>query len=394
MPAASAMAQIGSASWSRARLGRSSPSNDGHAHAEQPHRPRRRVLAQQRRARPRRPPRASLVACGDRAGAGDRRPVVEPHLDRDRAPAALAGAAGPRRAAARGRRGSPRAARVGDVVVERRLARLADRHAHGLDLGRALEARAAHAATGPGGRRTRCASSSSSAPRQRAERVDPQRASAARRSAGRSRARATAATAAKRSHACSRVSTTNPRGFSASEATFATSRLGPIPIDALEPGRARGSRRTSRRIARLRRDEAVEVQVGLVEAQQLDALDVRAHDRHDRRDAVAVGLEVGRDHDRIGAQAPRPRGRHRRADPEAPRLVGRGRHDGARAGARRRSPAGRAARAGAAARRSRRTRRDRGARPGPPSPWTVRRDPVVAVLTRPATRWRRRPGDG
>ncbi len=40
---------------------------------------------------------------------------------------------------------------------------------------------------------------------------------------------------ANRSHACSRLSTTNPCGFSASEATFATSLFGPMPTDAVSP---------------------------------------------------------------------------------------------------------------------------------------------------------------
>ena len=39
--------------------------------------------------------------------------------------------------------------------------------------------------------------------------------------------------AANRAQACSRLRTTNPPGFSASEATFATSRLGPTPIEQL-----------------------------------------------------------------------------------------------------------------------------------------------------------------
>ena len=39
----------------------------------------------------------------------------------------------------------------------------------------------------------------------------------------------------KRSHACSRVRTTKPSGFSASEATFATSFDGPIPIEHPRP---------------------------------------------------------------------------------------------------------------------------------------------------------------
>ena len=53
---------------------------------------------------------------------------------------------------------------------------------------------------------------------------------------------------AKRSHACSRVSTTKPCGFSASEATLATSRFGPMPTDAVSPVSALISE-TRRRIA-------------------------------------------------------------------------------------------------------------------------------------------------
>ena len=53
---------------------------------------------------------------------------------------------------------------------------------------------------------------------------------------------------AKRSHACSRVRTTKPCGFSASEATFATSRFGPMPTEAVRPVSARISE-ISRRIA-------------------------------------------------------------------------------------------------------------------------------------------------
>ena len=40
---------------------------------------------------------------------------------------------------------------------------------------------------------------------------------------------------AKRSQAISRLSATRPAGFSASEAIFATSLLGPIPTEALSP---------------------------------------------------------------------------------------------------------------------------------------------------------------
>jgi len=53
---------------------------------------------------------------------------------------------------------------------------------------------------------------------------------------------------AKRSHACSRLSTTKPAGFSASDATFATSLLGPMPTEQLS-WVARLISATSRRIA-------------------------------------------------------------------------------------------------------------------------------------------------
>ena len=53
---------------------------------------------------------------------------------------------------------------------------------------------------------------------------------------------------AKRAHACSRVSTTNPAGFSASEATFATSLFGPIPTEHVSPTSSAISA-TRRRIA-------------------------------------------------------------------------------------------------------------------------------------------------
>ena len=55
---------------------------------------------------------------------------------------------------------------------------------------------------------------------------------------------------AKRSHAISRLSATMPAGFSQSEATLATSLLGPMPTEALRPVRSR-IRCTSVRISAL-----------------------------------------------------------------------------------------------------------------------------------------------
>ena len=81
---------------------------------------------------------------------------------------------------------------------------------------------------------------------------------------------------------------------------------------------------------RARGDEAREVGVGLVEADDLDAVELLAHDPHHRPGDLAVGVEVGRDDDRLGAQPPGPRRRHGGADAEAPRLVGGGGDDRAR----------------------------------------------------------------
>ena len=126
--------------------------------------------------------------------------------------------------------------------------------------------------------------------------------------------------AAKRAQACSRLSTTKPAGFSASEATLATSLLGPMPTEHVscvvlrdlgdEP--AHGG---------ARREQAVEVEVGLVEPDDLHALDVRAHDRHHPRGDLTVGGEVGRaGRPRRGtAAAPRRRASRSRRRSGAPR---------------------------------------------------------------------------
>ena len=62
---------------------------------------------------------------------------------------------------------------------------------------------------------------------------------------------------AKRSRACAALSTTKPSGFSASEATFATSLLGPIPIEQPRPvacvtARLHAQRRGARTVEPLR----------------------------------------------------------------------------------------------------------------------------------------------
>ena len=108
---------------------------------------------------------------------------------------------------------------------------------------------------------------------------------------------------------------------------------GPDPDRQRHPGALedRGDQRAQQRDRqRLLR----EVEVGLVDSGLLDRRDALADDRPDLRAGRAVGLEVGRDHDRRRAQRPRPRGRHRRVDAVAARLVARGGHDRARPGAR------------------------------------------------------------
>jgi hypothetical protein len=55
---------------------------------------------------------------------------------------------------------------------------------------------------------------------------------------------------------------------------------------------------------RVRRDEPREVGVGLVQADDLDALDLLAHDPHDGVGDFAVGAEVRRDDDGLGTEPP------------------------------------------------------------------------------------------
>ena len=76
-----------------------------------------------------------------------------------------------------------------------------------------------------------------------------------------------------------------------------------------------------------------DVGVALVEPDLLDDRQTLAHQLPDLARLVPVGLEVGRDEDRLRAQPPRLRGGRGRADAEPARLVGRGRDDRARPGA-------------------------------------------------------------
>ncbi len=82
---------------------------------------------------------------------------------------------------------------------------------------------------------------------------------------------------AKRSQACSRVSTTKPAGFSASEATLATSLLGPMPTEQVSCV-ARLDLGDQAAHGRARRVQPVEIEIRLVQADHLDALDVLAHE--------------------------------------------------------------------------------------------------------------------
>ena len=116
------------------------------------------------------------------------------------------------------------------------------------------------------------------------------------------------------------VSSTKPSGFSASDATLATSLFGPIPIEQHRPAwlEHRRLHPASRRPVAV---EAGQVEVGLVEPDHLDALHLVAQHRHHLARARAVELEVGRQEDRVRAQPPRALGRawRRRRRSGAPR---------------------------------------------------------------------------
>ncbi len=176
---------------------------------------------------------------GDRVRARDGRPVVEAHLDPDRAPAALVRDEALAQRARHLRQRLRELAR-GRERRSRRCARATRRRPCAPALTSSVAVRSARggAARGRGSGRSAPSAVSSGAARD-ARRASSARARrAARPSSGRCRGRATGGAEAKRAHACSRVSTTKPAGFSASEATFATSLFGPIPTEHVRPRRA------------------------------------------------------------------------------------------------------------------------------------------------------------
>jgi len=102
---------------------------------------------------------------------------------------------------------------------------------------------------------------------------------------------------AKRSIAISRDMTQKPSGFSASDATFATSLFGPMPIEQTSPvasWTAALTRRAAPSGARCRTGRG-----SLVEPDDLDARDVVLEDLHHPLGGGAVVVEVRRDERRL-----------------------------------------------------------------------------------------------
>ena len=182
--------------------------------------------------------------------ASDRGEVVEAHLDADGAPAApVRGEARAQLARHPGQLGAQLRGVV-DVAVEGALARLRDDLARGADLAVVLEARAA-AQLAPEVRTETVDQHRLGRGGERGERGEPELAPAARRSSGRCPVRGRAARRRSARTPARVVSTTKPAGFSASEATFATSLLGPSPTEHLarSPRRSRPPAGASRRAA-------------------------------------------------------------------------------------------------------------------------------------------------
>ena len=225
---------------------------------------------------------------------------------------------------------------VGDVVVERALSSATWPRPLGLDRRVVLEVRAALAGSARRCAPKRSASSASSAccelrracasPSSR-EPLGGLRADAghaARRRGREAHARLLAAHARR-----------SPAGLPGSLQHLATSREGPMPTESAIAGLLLDRGDQPRAATRSGFAHAGQLGVGLVEPDLLRrGRAARARRSQHALGRLAVGREVGRDDDRVGAQPARPRGRHRRADAELARLVGRGGDHRARAGAR------------------------------------------------------------
>ncbi len=153
-------------------------------------------------------------------------------------------------------------------------------------------------------------------------------------------------------------STQRPSGFSRSEAILASSLLGARP-DRADQARLGVDLALQLAGARLRRRAVGEVQIGLVQAGDLDPVAEPAQDLHHLARGAPVQPDVARDQGRLRAAPVGDRQRQRRVDAEA--RAPRRRRPSPRRGRRRRSrsrprPACRAAPAGAGAPRRRRTR--------------------------------------
>ena len=131
---------------------------------------------------------------------------------------------------------------------------------------------------------------------------------------------------ANRRSASSRERTTRPAGLPSSLVIFASSRLSEMPTEQVRPVCSRIWAEI-RRIVAFGAIDVVEFEIGLVEPDHLDRLDVAPQHFHHPRRGLAVGGEVGLEEDRVRQPPPRRRRRHRRVDPgQPPRLVARRRH--------------------------------------------------------------------
>ena len=303
-----------------ARLGALVAAEPRDAHPEQPHRPRRRVGAQQLQ-RDRGDDVGVVGRLVQRVRPGHVGPVVEPHLDPDRAPGEVARA----QAAAEllGERGDvPRHLRlVGDVDVEGRLGRLRLRLADRLDRGLVLEAgaggqpaahaRAEGALQGDRVVRAQIGQAADPHPLQLLDRLRADAGDEARGRGGEALQRLLAG-----------------ENDEAGGLAQLADDLGQQPV-LRDPDRA-GEPRVLADLGddpphrRLRSEQPAEVEVGLVEPDHLDRLRVGPQDVHHPRRGLPVGRKVRLQIDRIGQPPPRHRRRHRRMDPsQPPRLIAR-----------------------------------------------------------------------